>query len=83
MTHNTVTDNTVTDDAMTDNTVTDDTETGSDDPTPTRQCGRCRGHFPIPADTHPMELRDWWTCAPCTHALLPGRHSVTTTHPTT
>lgn len=54
-----------------------DTATGADgfldDVTPTRQCGRCRLHFPVPADTHPMELRDWWTCSNCSEALLPAR----------
>jgi hypothetical protein len=39
----------------------------------TRTCGRCRLEFPIGADVHPMELRDWWACAPCTEALLPTR----------
>jgi hypothetical protein len=38
-----------------------------------RQCGRCRLRFPIPADTHPMELRDWWLCPNCVAVLLPGR----------
>jgi hypothetical protein len=54
-----------------------DTPTGTehipDDETRTRQCGRCRLRFPIPADTHPMELRDWWTCPNCSETLLPGR----------
>ena len=39
----------------------------------TRTCGRCRLGFPIGADVHPMELRDWWACAACTEALLPTR----------
>jgi hypothetical protein len=49
-----------------------------DDVPPTRQCGRCRAHFPIDADTHPMELRDWWACPNCVDALLPGRRPPTT-----
>lgn len=44
-----------------------------DDVAPTRRCGRCRIAFPIPADTHPMELRDWWACPNCSEALLPGQ----------
>lgn len=47
--------------------------------TPTRQCGRCRLHFPIDADTHPMELGDWWACPACLQSLLPGRR-VPTSH---
>lgn len=43
-----------------------------------RQCSRCRRSFPIEADTHPMELLGWWTCRPCTDALLPGRRRATT-----
>jgi hypothetical protein len=71
----TVTANTI-DTADTNGTATD----GSlDDVAPTRQCGRCRLHFPIPADTHPMELRDWWTCPTCSEALLPGRQRTPTT----
>ena len=36
-----------------------------------RTCGRCRLEFPIGADVHPMELRDWWACTACTEALMP------------
>jgi hypothetical protein len=65
---------------------TTDLDTTDDDATPagagasdaagsTRQCGRCRGHFPIEGDVHPMELRDWWACASCAESLLPGRRS--------
>lgn len=39
-----------------------------------RQCSRCREVFPIEPDTHPMELIGWWTCPPCTEALIPGQH---------
>jgi hypothetical protein len=44
-----------------------------DDHAVTRQCGRCRAHFAMPAGTHPFELRDWWACAACSGALLPSR----------
>jgi hypothetical protein len=45
----------------------------ADDHAVTRQCGRCRAHFAVPAGTHPFELRDWWACAACSGALLPSR----------
>jgi len=33
----------------------------------TRQCGRCREHFPVgPADERPT----WWACGPCRLALF-------------
>ena len=51
-----------------------------DDVAPTRQCGRCRLHFPIPAGTHPMELSDWWACTSCSEALLPRRQRSPTAH---
>lgn len=67
---------------MTDTATTIDTTTGAehilDDETPTRRCGRCILRFPIPADTHPMELRDWWICPNCSEALLPGRQRTPT-----
>jgi hypothetical protein len=69
---------------MTDTADTIDTTTSAgrtpDDVAPTRQCGRCRLRFPIPADTHPMELRDWWACPNCSETLLPGRQRTPTTH---
>ena len=55
-------------------------EPNPDDVAPTRQCGRCRLRFPIPADTQPMELRDWWACPHCSEALLPGRQRTPPTH---
>ena len=58
---------------MNDNTTIDDAAGTAGDPTPTRQCGRCRVHFPVEADAHPMELLDWWVCSNCAAALLPGR----------
>jgi hypothetical protein len=68
---------------MTDTANTIATATASertpDDMTPTRQCGRCRLRFPIPADTDPMELRDWWACPNCSTTLLPGRQRTPTT----
>jgi len=68
---------------MTDTAHTTDTaadaEHAVDDEVSTRQCGRCRLRFPIPADTHPMELRDWWACPDCVDSLLPGRRRSTTT----
>jgi hypothetical protein len=36
----------------------------------TRQCGRCRHHFPADAGMHPMALREWWVCEPCHDALF-------------
>ena len=57
-----------------------DVERTLDDVTPTRQCGRCRLRFPIPADTDSMELRDWWVCPNCSETLLPGRLRTPTTH---
>ena len=37
-----------------------------------RQCGRCRLHFPVPADIHPSELAGWWACPACSAAIIPG-----------
>ena len=48
-----------------------------------RQCARCRQTFPIAADTDPMELLGWWTCASCTRSLLPALHRSTTAAVTT
>ena len=47
--------------------------------TRTRQCGRCRLTFPVPADTHPMELSDWWACPTCVETLVPGRRRARST----
>lgn len=38
----------------------------------TRQCGRCRQHFPAEPDMHPMALREWWACESC-HDVLFGK----------
>jgi hypothetical protein len=69
---------------MTDTASTTDTtknaERTPDDVAATRRCGRCRLRFPIPDDTHPMELRDWWVCPNCSETLLPGRQRTPTTH---
>jgi hypothetical protein len=69
---------------MTDTAHTIDTCAGAerarDDETPTRQRGRCRLSFPIPADTHPMEGRDWWICPNCSESPLPGRQRTPPPH---
>ncbi len=50
------------------------TATTTDGATVTRQCARCRLHFPVEAGTHPMELPSgWWVCPTCADALLPSR----------
>lgn len=42
------------------------TATTTDGATVTRQCARCRLHFPVEAGTHPMELPSgWWVCPTC------------------
>jgi hypothetical protein len=50
-------------------------------PAPTRRCGRCLSNFPVEPGTHPMELRDWWICPSCTHALIPGQRRAATPTP--
>jgi len=70
----------------TETTTTDDddaaaTRDGTGHP-PTRQCGRCRLHFPIAAETHPMELRDWWACSSCEDALIPRQRRGPTSNET-
>lgn len=36
-----------------------------------RQCGRCRLYFPAAGDLHPAELKEWWSCADCSTAIIP------------
>lgn len=38
-----------------------------------RQCGRCRGVFPLDPTLDPTMLQDWWLCGPCRNKLLGGR----------
>jgi hypothetical protein len=51
-----------------------------DDGTPTRQCGRCRRHFPGDVATDPAVLTEWWACADCVDALLPAQRRTSNTH---
>jgi hypothetical protein len=68
---------------MTDTANTTGTTTSAertpDDMAPTRQCGRCRLRFPIPADPHSIELRGSWACPNCSEARLPRRERTPTT----
>jgi hypothetical protein len=40
------------------------------EPTPMRQCGRCRAFFPFDNTTSPGPK--WWLCPPC-HKVLLGK----------
>jgi hypothetical protein len=52
-----------------------------DGTTPTRQCGRCRGYFPLDDAADPNEQHEWWACPTCAGALIPGQHRAS--HPLT